>query len=363
MHDVPHSGVDGLADDLAQHRDLVGTSNPVVARLLATLQEVLFGSGASAQIMARLARSWAGRTFRSFYERPLLLGAALRFEALATGNTHPLAAALASETPDPDAITTASVREALDPDRLSLWLLLGSRKVQTNDVSRAVTWQWPAFLIGERPLILIDIGCAAGLNLIADRLELGWRDGAGRALPTSKGDVRERIGFDADPIDLSVPEEAAWLRACIWPGDTARLDALAAAIVAHGEATRRPGELVIERVRARFVPSRLAKLEARVPDDMVLLPFQSFVRGYLDEDEIEAYERGMREWIEGLPRGRAVWMQLEFAPERGDPPAEIVAHCAGGEPVVIGRCGYHPGVVRVDPGAVARLQVALAARG
>ena len=56
-------------------------------------------------------------------------------------------------------------------------------------------------------------------------------------------------------------------------------------------------------------------------------------------------------------------MQLEFAADHGEAPAQIVAHLssggAGAEPIVLGRCGYHPSVVHVDAEGAARLQAAL----
>ncbi|HET6581967.1 MAG TPA: DUF2332 family protein, partial [Nannocystaceae bacterium] len=254
-------GLEGLEEDLARHRVLVGSSNEVVARELALFEALLCGPQAHVRIRDRLGRAWKTRSFRAYYERPLLLAAALRLEAMTTPD-HPLAAALAREPPDPAVLDLRRLVRALDPNHLPIWLTLATRKVQTNDVSRAVAWRWPAALANrssvpsgrdERPLVLVDIGCSAGLNLVADALPFVWTDSSGRALPKYTGEVVARIGFDADPVDPSRPAEVAWLRACLWPGDVVRRERLDAAISAFASAVARGEAPVIERVRARNV--------------------------------------------------------------------------------------------------------------
>src|SRR2546423_1201056 len=77
-----------------------------------------------------------------------------------------------------------------------------------------------------RPLVLADVGAAAGLNLVSDRLPTQWTTRTGDALRVAtRLDCRVRVGFDAAPLDVRFDEDVAWLRACVWPGQDARLAA------------------------------------------------------------------------------------------------------------------------------------------
>jgi hypothetical protein len=352
-------GLDGLAADFVEHRSLVGDSNAVVARELVLLESLLCGPQANAPIVERLGKAWRSRTFRAYYERPLLLAAALRLEAMQEGSA--LAPALASPIPDISALTTARLASALDPDRLPIWLTLATRKVQTNDVSRAMAWRWPATLGRDRPLVLVDVGCSAGLGLVADRLAIMWTDDAGRPLPRFGGRVVARLGFDADPGDPRRPADVQWLRACVWPGDNERLARLDDAIAAFVSAAERGEAPVVERVRAKQVPARLQRIERACDPGALVLVVQSFVREYLDASEAEPYATAMAAFLSSLPVGRAMWVQLELSAPGDRPPAEIVAHASGGAPVRIGRCGYHPQTVVVDRDGLARLRETIAA--
>jgi hypothetical protein len=65
-------------------------------------------------------------------------------------------------------------KAAIAPERTRFWQALRERAVQTNETTRAVTWLWPAALLGaagkRRAIALVDIGTSAGLNLTADAL-------------------------------------------------------------------------------------------------------------------------------------------------------------------------------------------------
>jgi hypothetical protein len=351
----------GMGDDIAAHRLLIGNSNAIYAQALAVLQELLSGPMAKPEIVARMERAWRNRTFRASYERPLLLLAAMRHDLLLSGQDHPLAEAFADENPALRFVTRDTLTRALDPDRLPVWLALATRKVQTNDVSRTIAWRWPAALAGGRPIALVDVGCAAGLALVADRLPPSWVDELGRPIAVDGGPVILRQGFDAEPIDVleGGPDEAFWLRACIWPGDTARLGRLEAAMTAFAAAKSDPVAPQLARVRARHVSRRLRRIHAEIDPTALIIVSQTFVRDYVEPAEAEVYAREMNDWLAETPRGRAVWMQLELTPERGPNPAELVAHPARGEPMQMARCSYHPTTIAVVPSAVEQLRRAL----
>lgn len=127
--------------------------------------------------------------------------------------------------------------------------LLQARIVQTNEVRRC-TDLLPAMVHvaheAARPaLALIEVGASAGFTLLWDHYAYETESGEvfGRAdapvrLPIAlRGtkeppafgplpDVTWRRGIDLNPIDITDPTEALWLRALIWPTQTDRVTQL-----------------------------------------------------------------------------------------------------------------------------------------
>lgn len=355
-------GVDGLEEELARQRRAMAGRSPPYRRALELLPRVLAGAEGR-----YLAAAWEHRRFFAPYERPLLLLAALRHDALAEGPSHPLHAAFAAERPDPDAVSEERLRAGLDPSRERVLDALVARAVQTNEPSRAVTWLWPAALAGAsggaRALALADVGAGAGLNLVADALPPPWTDEAGAPLEVAAG-VRtvSRLGLDAAPLDPLDPATALWLRACVWPGEPEREERLAAAIEAFRAARVRPDAPVLVPVAAANVPQRLDLLSAAEPDALVLA-YQTLVRDYLDPEEREEYERGMRAWLGTHPAGQALWVELEK--EGGADDAAVVAHVRAPlgdlRTIELGRCDVHPTRVARRPEGEAELRALLRA--
>ncbi|MGZ3419860.1 MAG: DUF2332 family protein [Polyangiales bacterium] len=351
------SGADALGEDLARQRALIGDTNPIYARLLTELEGILSGANPAPAIVDRLDRAWRERRFTAYFERPLILLASLRTDAVMTGPKHPLARALANDdAPDPDAITRPALLEAMHPDRLAFWLTVATRRIQTNEVSRAVAWRWPAHLAGcgdgKRPLALVDVGASGGLNLIADRLEHHWVDGRGAPLPVVEApNVVARVGFDQAPLDFVQGDDAAWARACIWPGENERLRRFDEAVAALRAAS---DQVKLQRLNATLVPTRLVDIFRSLPEDTLLLVYQTLVRAYMDPDRRDAYVRGMRSFVAQAPRTRVAWIELEID-DFGPPPASIHAHVPDGagsvHTFVLGRCSYHPHEIDVRAGA------------
>jgi len=360
-------GTEGLGDDLVRQRRVVEGRSPSYARALALLPAVLEGTPGRF-----LAAAWEGRVFQAWYDRPLLLLAALRADARAEGPSHPLFAAFAAEPPEPETLTAGALAAALDGSRERVFDALATRGVSTNDTSRAVAWLWPAALAGAsggaRPLVLVDVGASAGLNLAADLLTAIWFDPAGEALEVAT-DVRTvaRLGLDPAPLDVSRAEDVEWLRACIWPGDHDRAARLEASIAAFRTAHVRPDGPVLAPVAARNVPARLDVLSAAQRGTLVLA-YQTIVRDYLDAAERAEYAEGMRGWLAAQPPGDALWVELE--PVEGGPEelgASIVAHARSPDAgavvtLELARCGYHPRLVVPRPAEVEALR-GLLARG
>ena len=131
--------------------------------------------------------------------------------------------------------------------------VLETRMVQTNEVGRcalllpALSVIWRAGR--EQPLGLIEFGASAGLNLYLDRYAYDYGDGRLRGDPNStvrlschlRGTITPpppdrpppiaaRTGLDLNPLDVTDPDDAGWLRALVWPGMAARVARLEAAI-------------------------------------------------------------------------------------------------------------------------------------
>ncbi len=343
-----------LDADLAEQREFMATRAPAYATLLELMPRAL-----DADARARLREAWRERAFGPPYERPLLLLAALKYDALTEGEAHPLWSTLAADEPRPARLVELSA--ALGADRERAWQALATRYVQTNETSRAVVWLWPAHLLAGVDagccIDLFDLGASAGLNLVADRLPSIWQhpDGAAFRLEPLPS-IRRRVGFDLRPLDVRGDEDARWLAACVWTGQGERAARLAASIAAF-----RAAPAAVEQATAEEMPRRLPRAGIEGPR---AIAYQSIFRGYLEADERRAYHDGMWHWLAGSP-GRALWTELEVrkAFKDGAPPAAITAHLVDASgarrSLVLALCEPHPCVMHVDASAVRELQSAL----
>jgi len=130
--------------------------------------------------------------------------------------------------------------------------IIASHSVQTNEVGRSALLL-PAVTAGTVegvPVSLVDIGTSAGLNLSLDRYEYRYDPGGHIGSPapvriecSTRGTVpvsttipviARRVGADRHPIDVTEPDAARWLMACVWPDQAARFERLRAALaIAH----------------------------------------------------------------------------------------------------------------------------------
>jgi hypothetical protein len=354
-----------LAEDIERQLVLMADRAPSCRRVLEELRG-LVDAESGGELLGRFEKVWQRRSFSAYYERPLLVLAALRDDALVEGRTHPLWRALGRDAPDAAAVTREAVAASVAKERLGFWMSLRTRRVQTNEVRRALVWLWPAALAGcgagRRALAIVDIGASAGLNLSADGVDVEWTaDDGGPIERAAAVNAHARLGFDTRPLDVRKPDDRRWLEACVWPGETDRLELQARAIDAFFAATPSP-ELSI--ATASAVPVRLAQLVREAPKNGLVIAYQSMMVGYLTPHEREAYERGMTAWLESAPARRAAWVQLEIGDsteaERGTRIEVRVATGGGAARFEIGRTGYHPRTVHVDRQAEAAARDALA---
>lgn len=347
-------GIEGFESELGAQRNVVAEREPVYARLFEELGRLLDG-----ELGAQLAASWAEREFHTFYERPLLLAAGLRYEALLEGSSHPLYEALAAPVPKVEAVTREAVQQATAKQRARLYTVLRERYVQTNETSRAVAWLLPAHLLvraGERRrLALVDLGTSAGLNLIADELPPLWRDQDGRAIAVDpRPEVALRLGLDRFPLDVRDEDTAAWLRACVWPSDRPRLERLELGIARFRAGSESAPRL--ERVPLQDCAEHLRGL----PAPLLALCVQTIVRDYMPEPERVRYERVLQDFLSARPLG-ALLCELELHPDGGamEQAAALTVHFVDREGraqrLVLARTHPHPKILHLDPEAEAKL--------
>jgi hypothetical protein len=363
-------GLDAFHEDADAWRAAVGARAPVYDRLLVAAAGIFDHPAGTLEeaARARVEAAWRERRLSPGYDRPLLLMAALRAEALRAGPRHPLFEAIGATVVRPEAATREALASALADAPPRLYAELATRRVQTNETSRAVAWLWPAALAGcadgQRPLALFDIGCSAGLNLCAERLPAPWRDPAGAPVAVAAAaNIVARHGFDVQPLDVGRADDLNWLHACIWPGENSRLDRLAAAVEAFRQAASGPTPPLLEIADLTDVPARLERLAHAAMPDTVLLAYQTVVRDYLTEASRARYLEGMTSWVAAeSPAGpRRIWLELEAAPDAwkdpGGLPMSLEAHVADGADravtLTLAHCSYHPQLLAPDPGAVA----------
>jgi hypothetical protein len=368
-------GLDGFSDDVRAWRSATPGRVPVYHRLLEEAV-ALFAApeGATEQAArARVEAAWRERKQSNPYHRPLLLMAALRAEALRAGARHPLWEALGAVPPRPEAATRERLGAALGDAPPRLFADLATRSVQTNETSRAVAWLWPAALAGGvRPVALYDLGCSAGLNLAGDRLPAIWTDPRGAALPVATGAQGARIaarqGFDVSPLDVGRETDRSWLVACVWPGETARLDRLQAAIEAFRALAAEPTPPRLAMSDLGDVPERLQGLAQATSEPTLHLAYQTVVRDYLNEATRARYVEGMRRWVAAAEsHSPRIWLELEAPGGAGAGAMGLDAHVGSGTggavlDLTLARCGFHPDRVTPEPDAVRAFTTATSGR-
>jgi len=166
---------------------------------------------------------------------PTVILAALHDLALA-GRAPALAAAYAAA--DGDAAAGAAIDTLLRMTD-SVAAIAERRQARGDETGRCAVL-YPAIAeaarrVGADGVGLIDVGCSAGLNLNVDRVGITYSSGQSLGDPSSAvqlscslvGDrpiparampeVVARVGVDPDPVDVTDPDDARWLRACLWP--------------------------------------------------------------------------------------------------------------------------------------------------
>ena len=126
-------------------------------------------------------------------------------------------------------------RTVLLDRRTEVAAVMLSRSTQTNEPARCAVLL-PALARLAPPLALIEVGASAGLTLLPDlygydyagqRIEpadpaapvLTCRPRGPVPIPAAVPEVAWRAGIDLNPLDVTDPDDMAWLSSLIWPGE------------------------------------------------------------------------------------------------------------------------------------------------
>lgn len=249
----------------------------------------------------------------------LLLAAVHAF--LLDGREHRLAEFYPSCTDDPSDPTNddpyPAFREFCLANEGRVRELVTSRRVQTNAVGRSAVLL-PAFGYvtgagtGNRPLALVEVGASAGLNLHWDRFRYEYegygvygvpgspvrirsavRGDVAPPFPNPVPDVGYRVGVDLNPLDVTDPADAHWLRALVVPDQQRRHERLAAAIdLVGGEPSR-----LVEGDAIAVLPDLLPE----APTGLSLCVFSTHTLYQLDREEVAELEECLVEYSHERP--------------------------------------------------------------
>lgn len=198
----------------------------------------------------------------------------------------------------------------------SLYDLVAQGSTQTNEIRRCV-----ALRLGMRdvashssaPVHLVEPGASAGLNLIFEQYHYEVGDVTVRAGDTSdvtvrcrvRGDVlgadaldtyppvRQRVGLDRDPVDLSDEHARRWLEAFIWPEQLTELATLRAAIAQYLHADD------IRMVRGDAL--NMTDVLATLPEDEPVVVFTASLFTYLPPTERQRFVDQLRQLGDSRP--------------------------------------------------------------
>jgi hypothetical protein len=181
--------------------------------------------------------------------------------------------------------------------------LMRHRLVQSNVVKRSAALRVGMAAVAAmttEPVTLIEVGCSAGVHLRFDdyRYELAgrtwgrassrvvvstaWREGEAPADLDRLPVIADRLGIDLDPIDATDPGDRLWLRALIWPENTAQaaLQDEALRVVADDPPRTFAGDVV----------DVLPEVVARVPRGTPVIVFHSATRLHVPVDRRKAFD-------------------------------------------------------------------------
>lgn len=275
---------------------------------------------------------------------PNMLFAAIHSLLLRRGAAHPLSAYYPSLSPRPAAPQQAfpTFRAFCLEQQAAIAAIVSRRVVSTNEVRRCACLM-PAYARaaerGGGPVHLIEVGASAGLNLLWDSYTYDYGPacqvaapassltlrcearGTPPPLPAALPPVSSRIGIDPEPLDPADPEDAAWLRALVWPEQAERAKQLEAGLALA--ALERP--IVVKGSALEQLPGLVRAL----PRGGTLCISHAFTLNQFDAADRDAFDALLAQlsWERPLYRVTLEWGQ-------GSAPDLVLSRYEGGDAVM-----------------------------
>jgi len=191
-----------------------------------------------------------------------------------------------------------------------------------------------AYRVGVDAIGLIDVGGSTATNLVVDRVGITYSDRQSLGDPSSPvqltssivgkrpvparamPEVVARVGVDHDPVDVTDPEEARWLRACLPPDQAERVARLEAEL----ELVASAPPLLLQGDAVDVLPDAFAQL----PADALPVVVTTWA---LSQLSLESRLRFLQRLDEAATDRPVAWVSLEGVgaapaiPTFGDRPA------------------------------------------
>jgi len=245
------------------------------------------------------------------------------------------------------AIDVEEMRQELEPlllaNRKMLERFLQTATVQTNETSRGLCWLLPSLYVPWPEISLVDLGCSAGLNLIADRRHYSLT-GEGKVEPdfivgrgegsqfvvASKGLfvppeqqkiplIRSRLGCDLHPFVLENKDDELTLASFIWGDQVQRMARLKEGVAAFQQMQKSGVPLQLS---SADLPSELPAYLRRSfasPSPVPIILYNTYLTPYLC-DKGASLETIIGDWARTQAHP-VLWLQWELLKQEGEPPA------------------------------------------
>ncbi|HET7014117.1 MAG TPA: DUF2332 domain-containing protein [Streptosporangiaceae bacterium] len=255
---------------------------------------------------------------------PTVILAALHDLALA-GRAPALAAAYAAS--DGDAAAAAVIDTLLG--MTDAVVAIATRRPMRADETGRCPVLYPAIAeiarrVGATAVGLIDVGGSAGLNLNVDRVGIAYSNGQSLGDPSSPvqmsasivknlavptraiPEVAVRVEVDPDPVDVTDPDQARWLRACLPPDqpDPSDQPDLAATLEAELELAAADPPVLLQGDAVEMMPDAIA----RVPADALPIVTTTWA---LSQLSLESRLRFLHRLDEAATNRPVAWVSVE----------------------------------------------------
>lgn len=340
--------LNSLVSDLDREIDYARTVSPLYFDVFSILRALLksdmenIDMSMEGTLFKRVADLWQDREFSAWFERPLLLAAALH----RTVRNH-RDSSLAQFYPTCGGQYDSAQKDKLH-EELKQFLAehidefisrLKQQSLQTNEISRGIALLTCLIPIWEKKksnVVLFEIGCSAGLNLLADRY--GWKlliDGSPiqisgepalsininsedrqgidthfENIPNLTESIKRRIGCDLSVPDLRCEDAQEMLEAMVWGDDVPRLNRLQAAMNLRREYSDQLE--LIQGDGVACLGKSVEELAKGMQEGDIFCIFNTVVTCYFDEANYQALRASIHKAFSGpLKNQICIWIEHE----------------------------------------------------